>query len=69
MYYFLINVHIYILLSKASVIEGRPVGVVLARICFSDIHAKWCHFLMDTSAWILCINERIDLPFLKPMDI
>ena len=44
MFYFLINVHIYILLSKASVIEGRPGVGVLARICFSGIHAKWCHF-------------------------
>ena len=25
------------------VTTGRP-GGFLARICFSDIHAKWCHF-------------------------
>ena len=30
----------YILLSKAIVIEGVREGGVLARICFSDIHAK-----------------------------
>ena len=43
---FLINVHMYILLSKAIVIEASGVGWGggLARICFSDIQAKWCHF-------------------------
>ena len=40
---FSINVQINILLSKAIVIEGVREGV-LARICLSDIHAKWCHF-------------------------
>ena len=44
MFYFLINVHMYILLSKAIVIEASGGGGVLARICFSDIQAKWCHF-------------------------
>ena len=41
MFYFLINVHIYILLSKAIVIEGRPGGVGSSpEFVNSDIHAK-----------------------------
>ena len=56
----------YILLSKAIVIEGvRGGGGVLTRICVSDIHANWCHFSKN----YLCINERTALPILKPMDI
>ena len=45
-YFFFINVYMYILLSEAIiVIEGvRGGGGVLARICFSDIYAKWCNF-------------------------